>query len=78
MWCLANLSILLSLSSWFSGSALAQEPHGEDEKKHMGPVAFMFPPNRPWSADADNTPPCGTSSGVFNRTDFPRGEQLGH
>lgn len=37
----------------------------------MGPAAFMWPPDREWSANMDNTAPCGTSQGVGNRTDFP-------
>ncbi|KXS94961.1 hypothetical protein AC578_3837 [Pseudocercospora eumusae] len=39
--------------------------------REMGPAAFMWPPDRPWSAEADNIPPCGSSSGVGNRTEFP-------
>lgn len=38
---------------------------------NMGPAAFMWPPDRPWSADADNTAPCGSDSGPVNRTSFP-------
>ncbi|EJT75731.1 hypothetical protein GGTG_05662 [Gaeumannomyces tritici R3-111a-1] len=37
----------------------------------MGPVAFLWPADRPWSADADNTAPCGSVHGVTNRTPFP-------
>ncbi|KAJ9136855.1 hypothetical protein NKR23_g9497 [Pleurostoma richardsiae] len=37
----------------------------------MGPAAFMWPPDRTWSSDEDNTAPCGSSSGVGNRTSFP-------
>ncbi|KAL8377127.1 hypothetical protein RB595_008005 [Gaeumannomyces hyphopodioides] len=37
----------------------------------MGPVAFLWPADRPWSADADNTAPCGSVRGVTNRTPFP-------
>jgi hypothetical protein len=48
----------------------AQE-HGEDAAKSMGPVAFMWPPDREWGAAQDNRSPCGSSSGVRNRTDFP-------
>jgi hypothetical protein len=50
--------------------ANAQE-RGEDAAKSMGPVAFMWPPDREWGAAQDNTSPCGSSSGVRNRTDFP-------
>ncbi|KAI1143544.1 hypothetical protein F5Y05DRAFT_368956 [Hypoxylon sp. FL0543] len=48
------------------------EAHGEGlEGTVMGPVAFLWPENRPWSASADNIAPCGSSSGVTNRTNFP-------
>ncbi|KAF2169143.1 hypothetical protein M409DRAFT_20369 [Zasmidium cellare ATCC 36951] len=46
--------------------------HGDSHSSsEMGPAAFMWPEDRPWSADADNTPPCGSSSGVGERTEFP-------
>lgn len=38
---------------------------------YMGPAAFMWPPDRVWSGDMDNQAPCGSRSGVVNRTDFP-------
>jgi hypothetical protein len=37
----------------------------------MGPAAFIWPPDRPWSADVDNIAPCGSSAGVGNRTKYP-------
>ncbi|KAL2207813.1 hypothetical protein CC79DRAFT_1368670 [Sarocladium strictum] len=37
----------------------------------MGPAAFMWPPDRVWSAAADNQAPCGSVAGVGNRTNFP-------
>lgn len=37
----------------------------------MGPVAFMWPPDRVWTAAADNIAPCGSPSGPANRTLFP-------
>ncbi|KKY17475.1 gpi anchored protein [Phaeomoniella chlamydospora] len=37
----------------------------------MGPVAFLWPPDRAWGAAQDNTPPCGSQAGVTNRTEFP-------
>ncbi len=37
----------------------------------MGPAAFMWPPDRVWSAALDNTAPCGSSASVGNRTQFP-------
>ncbi|KAJ9638477.1 hypothetical protein H2204_004247 [Knufia peltigerae] len=51
--------------------ALAQAQHGEDYSKTMGPVAFMWPPDRVWGAAQDNTAPCGSVAGVTNRTQFP-------
>ncbi|KAI0842197.1 hypothetical protein F5Y06DRAFT_293022 [Hypoxylon sp. FL0890] len=48
------------------------EAHGQGlEGTIMGPVAFLWPDDRPWSASADNIAPCGSSSGVTNRTIFP-------
>lgn len=40
----------------------------------MGPVAFLWPPDRVWGEAADNTAPCGSVSGVENRTQFPISE----
>ncbi|KAK4239393.1 hypothetical protein C8A03DRAFT_43000 [Achaetomium macrosporum] len=37
----------------------------------MGPAAIMWPPDRAWSAQADNTAPCGSVASVTNRTEFP-------
>ena len=49
-------------------------PHASGaEGTVMGPVAFLWPADRPWSADADNIAPCGSSNGVNNRTNFPLG-----
>jgi hypothetical protein len=56
----------------FAGSAIASDVHGEDAKKDMGPVAFLWPEDRPWNANDDNIAPCGSTSGPVNRTDFPR------
>lgn len=41
------------------------------EHTDMGPAAFMWPPDRVWSAAADNHSPCGSVAGVGNRTEFP-------
>lgn len=43
----------------------------DDEDLTMGPAAFMWPSDRPWSADVDNVAPCGSSAGVGNRTNYP-------
>jgi hypothetical protein len=55
-------------------SAICAWAHGEEAAKEMGPVAFMWPTDRVWGAAYDNTAPCGSSSGVVNRTNFPLGE----
>lgn len=55
-------------------TASAQKPHGEEAAGKMGPVAFMWPPDREWKADQDNTAPCGSSAGVNKRTSFPTGK----
>ncbi|KAI2784567.1 hypothetical protein F4815DRAFT_127684 [Daldinia loculata] len=65
----------LSYIAALAGSQLVAgdgEAHGEGlEGSVMGPVAFLWPDDRPWSASADNVGPCGSSSGVINRTAFP-------
>ncbi|KAI5358254.1 hypothetical protein Slin15195_G065810 [Septoria linicola] len=55
------------LAAIASGMTVAQHAPSSE----MGPAAFMWPEDRPWSADADNTAPCGSSSGVGLRTEFP-------
>ncbi|EGP92544.1 unnamed protein product [Zymoseptoria tritici ST99CH_1A5] len=50
-----------------SGLSVAQLPPASD----IGPAAFLWPEERPWCPDADNTPPCGSSYGVGKRTEFP-------
>ncbi|KAL3423546.1 hypothetical protein PVAG01_05293 [Phlyctema vagabunda] len=45
--------------------------HGASEAGKMGPVAFLWPADRVWDADADNTAPCGSVSGPANRSEFP-------
>ncbi|PGH23678.1 hypothetical protein AJ80_02284 [Polytolypa hystricis UAMH7299] len=62
---------LLFLSSLVPSLVAAQTPHGEDESQDMGPVAFMWPPDREWGRAHDNIAPCGSSDGVKDRTDFP-------
>jgi hypothetical protein len=37
----------------------------------MGPAAFMWPPDRVWNAQIDNTSPCGSVASPGNRTNFP-------
>ncbi|KAI0176396.1 hypothetical protein GGR52DRAFT_359361 [Hypoxylon sp. FL1284] len=61
--------IAVAISQLVAGDS---EPHGEGyEGTVMGPVAFLWPDDRPWSASTDNSGPCGSSSGVGNRTSFP-------
>lgn len=56
----------------FSAAIGAYAAHGDgDEGTIMGPAAFLWPENRAWSAAYDNTGPCGSASGVTNRTMFP-------
>ncbi|KAI1125416.1 hypothetical protein F5Y10DRAFT_247160 [Nemania abortiva] len=64
------LAFLVALGSSFTTAE--EETHGEGaEGTVQGPVAFLWPNDRPWSAAADNVGPCGSSSGVSNRTEFP-------
>ncbi|KAF2014867.1 hypothetical protein BU24DRAFT_423773 [Aaosphaeria arxii CBS 175.79] len=65
-----HLSLLASLALLFS---IGQgQTHGEGEEgKSMGPVAFLWPADRPWDAADDNIGPCGSPEGVSNRTQFP-------
>ncbi|KAI1146432.1 hypothetical protein F4825DRAFT_195393 [Nemania diffusa] len=64
------LALLVALGSSFTTAE--EEAHGEGvEGTVQGPVAFLWPDDRPWSAAADNVAPCGSSSGVSNRTAFP-------
>lgn len=52
--------------------ALADTKHGSSATSSMGPVTFLYPEVRQWSADADNIAPCGSFASVSeNRTEFP-------
>lgn len=54
------------------GALSHAQTHGEGEEgSSMGPVAFMWPPDRIWDAQHDNTSPCGSSAGPSNRTIYP-------
>ena len=75
-----SIGYTLSLSGMYSNTVLigAVLLHGlvaangdSYSSSEMGPAAFMWPQDRPWTADADNTAPCGSSSGVGARTEFP-------
>lgn len=50
---------------------VADTKHGSSVLDDMGPVTFLFPEVREWSADADNIAPCGSYANINNRTDFP-------
>lgn len=63
--------IFLLASSCLSLVSGQETSHGDEESKEMGPVAFMWPPDREWGAAQDNTAPCGSSEGVTERTEFP-------
>ncbi|ERT00457.1 hypothetical protein HMPREF1624_03830 [Sporothrix schenckii ATCC 58251] len=53
-------------------AGVVRAAHGDgDEGSIMGPVAFLWPDDRNWSAAADNNGPCGSTEGVTNRTLFP-------
>lgn len=58
-------------------TAAGAEVHGAGaEGTVMGPVAFLWPDDRPWSASSDNSGPCGSADGVTNRTEFPLSQYL--
>ncbi len=60
----------------FSTAVSAQ--HGASEDGKMGPVGFLWPEDRAWNADHDNTGPCGSVAGVTVRTEFPISRPLDH
>ncbi|KAI1164812.1 hypothetical protein F5B18DRAFT_670459 [Nemania serpens] len=65
------LTLLVALGI-HSTTAQDDKAHGEGvEGTAQGPVAFLWPEDRPWSATSDNIGPCGSSSGASNRTEFP-------
>ncbi|KAH8769273.1 hypothetical protein BGZ57DRAFT_765775 [Hyaloscypha finlandica] len=52
----------------------ALSAHGDGaEGTVMGPVAFLWPSDRPWASASDNIAPCGSVSPPSNRTSFPIG-----
>jgi hypothetical protein len=62
---MARFAFLVVLAIATAGRTMAQEV------STMGPAAFLWPPDRAYSAAWDNTAPCGSSAGVENRTLFP-------
>jgi len=78
--CHSNMQVLARLAvsvSFIARLALAQD-HGEEASREMGPVAFMWPPDRLWGADFDNHAPCGSAASVTNRTIFPLCKSLSY
>ncbi|AOW05652.1 hypothetical protein B0I72DRAFT_141274 [Yarrowia lipolytica] len=65
--------LLTSISALALASLTAAQGHGEQFAQSMGPVAFLWPQDRPWADDDDNTGPCGAgaSAAIHNRTNFP-------
>ncbi|KAK7204914.1 hypothetical protein BZA70DRAFT_278680 [Myxozyma melibiosi] len=61
----------LSLTLFALAHLSSAQEHGESGAQEMGPMAFLWPPDREWSDDYDNTSPCGSATGARNRTDFP-------
>ncbi|KAF3916596.1 hypothetical protein ABW20_dc0103360 [Dactylellina cionopaga] len=69
---LRNAFYLAAALSAIATPAAAQQAHGQGEQgSSMGPVAFLWPEDRPWSAAEDNQAPCGSASGPTTRTGFP-------
>lgn len=70
-----QLCLRVFVLALFVGLSLQQDEaptHGEGaEGTEMGPVAFLWPPDRNWTAAADNVGPCGSPAGPSNRTIFP-------
>ncbi|KAI1271692.1 hypothetical protein F5Y07DRAFT_339588 [Xylaria sp. FL0933] len=65
------IALLAGMGSRFAAGE-DHEGHGEDaEGTVQGPVAFLWPEDRPWSAGTDNLGPCGSPEGAINRTSFP-------
>ncbi|KAI0537940.1 hypothetical protein GGR58DRAFT_469976 [Xylaria digitata] len=68
---LTYLTLLAAMGSSFTAGE-ENEVHGQGaEGTVQGPVAFLWPADRPWSAVTDNKGPCGSPDGVSNRTSFP-------
>src|SRR5436190_24232748 len=62
------LAARIMLGLTFAPVARAKDdtPHGADAVGTMGPVAFLWPPERIWDAAHDNIAPCSTSAGPSN------------
>lgn len=69
-----NITMRASFLTFLATSAAlsSAQSHGEGEEGNsMGPVAFLWPSDRVWDAQHDNTAPCGSSTGPSNRTIYP-------
>lgn len=66
---MARITALTAILAFVASRVSADD--APSTSANIGPAAFMWPPDRVWSADADNTPPCGSIAGVQNRTAFP-------
>ncbi|KAK4192887.1 hypothetical protein QBC35DRAFT_446716 [Podospora australis] len=54
------------------GGVLAHPTGNDGDLDYMGPIAFMWPPDRHWEDESHGMlAPCGTHDGVLNRTAFP-------
>lgn len=60
-----------SILGALAAAAVVVSAQDDAEYDDMGPAAFMWPPDRVWSAAADNTSPCGSVADASNRTEFP-------
>ncbi|KAI0430274.1 hypothetical protein F5Y09DRAFT_356100 [Xylaria sp. FL1042] len=68
---LTHIALLAGMGNRFAAGE-DHEGHGEDaEGTVQGPVAFLWPGDRPWSAGTDNVGPCGSPEDTVNRTSFP-------
>ncbi|OSS54179.1 hypothetical protein B5807_01497 [Epicoccum nigrum] len=65
------LTSRLSLFTAFAALSSAQTHSVGEEGQSMGPVALLWPPDRIWNAQHDNTSPCGSQAGPSNRTNYP-------
>lgn len=45
--------------------------HSKEDMKHMGALGLMWPPDREWSEEEAREAPCGSPTGVVNRTEYP-------
>ncbi|KAM0278203.1 hypothetical protein ACHAQH_005318 [Verticillium albo-atrum] len=62
--CGAAVALLFSLPA----GVLA---HSKEDYANMGPLGFMWPPDREWNEEHGMEAPCGTAAGPVNRTEFP-------